>query len=399
LELLKDLLILALLIILLRKGIQLGHVLFAAALLFGLLHGLNPGELIILIYQSLSSPANLIIYAALILISLLEIVMRRTGSQGRLVSGMKNLSPDHRFAMAALPAIIGLLPSPGGARFSAPLVEEAARELEVCGEDQAAINYWYRHIWEYFLPLYPSILLAIQIMAIPAQTFVLVMVPFTIYNVIIGLLLFRPIAKPGRTASQPTAIWRFVLEGLAPILAIMALVLIFNLNILLALFAVIIVMLIAYRVPLPELPQMAWEAVAPKLLYMMFAAIYLRDAMVATGAIDQLSLYIKSAGLDPLLVAIILPFAITFLTGMTIPGISITLPLLAAMGGPANILSLGSLTLAANMVGSMLSPIHLCLIMSVDHFKCSLGGTYRRILIPSGLLLAFAIVYALILKP
>jgi len=399
LELLKDLFILVMLIILLRRGVQLGHVLFAAGLLFGLLHGLNPGELFILIYQSLSTPANLIIYAALILISLREIVMRRTGSQGRLVSGMKNLSSDHRFAMAALPAIIGLLPSPGGARFSAPLVEEAARELEVCGEDQAAINYWYRHIWEYFLPLYPSILLAMQIMAVPAQTFVLVMAPFTVFNTLTGLLLFRPITKPEQPPSPATSRWRQVLEGLAPILVIMALVLIFNLNILAALLIVIIIMLLVYRVPLPEVPYMVWEAVAPKLLYMMFAAMYLRDAMVTTGAIDQLSLYIKNAGLDPLLIAIILPFAITFLTGMTIPGISITLPLMAAMGGPAQILSLGSLTLAANMVGSMLSPIHLCLLMSVEHFKCSLGGTYRRILLPTLLLLVFAVGYALILKP
>lgn len=397
-EIFKDLLILALLIILLRKGVQLGHVLFATGLFFGLLHGLTPVQLIVLIYQSLISPANLILYTALILISMLEIVMRQTGSQGLLVSGMKTLSKDHRFAMAALPAIIGLLPSPGGARFSAPLVEETARELAVKGEDSAAINYWYRHIWEYFLPLYPSILLAIQIMAVPMKTFVLVMAPFTILNVAIGLLLFRPIGKPAHPDTPPTRTWLHVLEGLAPILAIMALVLVFNLNILIALLISIIFMLLFYQVKLTRIPKMCWESLTPKLLYMMFAAIYLRDAMVASGAIDQLSEFIRNAGLNPLLIAIILPLSITFLTGMTVPGISITLPLMVAMGGEANILSLGSLTLASNMVGSMLSPIHLCLIMSVEHFKCSMGGTYRKILLPSALLLAFAIVYALILK-
>lgn len=396
-EIVKDLLILTLLIILLRKGFHLGHVLFATGLFFGLLHGLNPAQLLILVYQSLISPANLIIYAALILISMLEIVMRQTGSQGRLVSGMKTLAKDHRFAMAALPAIIGLLPSPGGARFSAPLVEEAARELTVSGEDNAAINYWYRHIWEYFLPLYPSILLGAQIMAIPMQAFVLLMAPFTIVTLVIGLLLFLPIGKPAHVAAPPPRIWRYVLEGLAPIFAIMILVLVFNLNILLALLVAIIFMLIFYRVEITRIPNMCWEALTPKLLYMMFAAMYLRDAMVASGAVDQLSVFIRSAGLNPMLIAIILPFSITFLTGMTVPGISITMPLMVAMGGESNLLSLGSLTLVSNMVGSMLSPIHLCLIMSVEHFKCSMGGTYRKIILPTLLLLGFGIIYSLIL--
>lgn len=398
-EIIKDLFILAYLIILLRKGAQIGHVLFTTGLLFGLLHGLNPVQLILLICQSLTSPANLIIYAALILISMLEILMRNTGAQGRLVSGMKTMSRDHRFAMAALPAIIGLLPSPGGARFSAPLVEEAARDLVVKGEDSAAINYWYRHIWEFFLPLYSSVLLGAQIMAVPMQTFVLVMIPLTIISTAAGLLLLRSVEKPPNPDTQSPRSWNYILEGLAPILAIMVLVLAFNLNILLALFICIVSMLIIYRVEIAHIPKMCWESLNPKLLYMMFAAMYVRDAMVASGAVDQLSEYIRSAGLDPMLIAIILPSSITMLTGITVPGVSITMPLMMAMGGEANILSLGSLTMAATMVGSLLSPVHLCLIMSVEHFKCSLGGTYRRILLPTALLLTFAILYSYILKP
>ncbi len=63
---------------------------------------------------------------------------------------------------AGLPALIGMLPMPGGAIFSAPLVDSVDDNDELFSSEKAAVNYWFRHIWEYWWPMYPGVILAVK---------------------------------------------------------------------------------------------------------------------------------------------------------------------------------------------------------------------------------------------
>ena len=51
-----------------------------------------------------------------------------------------------------MPMLIGMLPSLGGAYFSAPMVKEATSGIHMSQEEKAFINYWFRHPWEYHSP-------------------------------------------------------------------------------------------------------------------------------------------------------------------------------------------------------------------------------------------------------
>ena len=79
-----------------------------------------------------------------------------------------------------LPALVGLLPMPAGAAFSAPLVASVDTEDELEPAHKAAINYWFRHLWEYWWPLYPGVLLAITYSGLSAAIFYLIQIPFTL---------------------------------------------------------------------------------------------------------------------------------------------------------------------------------------------------------------------------
>ncbi|MCR4443342.1 MAG: DUF401 family protein [Peptococcaceae bacterium] len=399
-EFIKDAAVLALLVILFRKKVQIGHVFMVSALLFGLLHHLGPLQLGRLVLSSLTDPSSLNLFAALYLIIVLEAVMRRSGLIDRLVSGMKNLSGDPRFPMAALPAIIGLLPSPGGARLSAPLVEEAARELDLPGEQNAAINYYYRHIWEYFLPMYPAVLLAVEILNVSLGKYILIMSPFTIVTVLAGLVLFKNVPAREKKEAPPrssTQNWKQVLEGLAPVAAVVILVLLVNINVLIALLLVVTFIFVFYKIEWPSVPPILKGAFQIRLLYMVFGAIYLQDVLVASGSIDRLAAFSRAAGLSPLFIAVIFPLLVGLLTGVTIAGVSIALPIIVTLAGPANLLALGSAALASNMVGVMLSPMHLCLVMSVEHFSADFGRSYFKFLLPEVLVIVFALIYAQVL--
>ncbi len=398
-ETVKDLFILALLVIMFKKRVQIGHVFMVCAILFGLLHSLSPLNLLKIMGQTLIDPSTVVILVALYLITLLERIMRKSGGQSKLVNGLMGLSGDPRVSMAILPAIIGLLPSPGGARFSAPLVEEAAKNVQLPPDQNAAINYYYRHLWEYFLPLYPASLVAVQILGVRLETFVLVMLPFTPVTILSGFLLFRKFPKPSSLSpktSNRTAL-KQISEGLAPIAAIMLLVLLLKMDILAALVLTIAVMFAYYKINKRQIAPMLLAAFELRLLYMVFGAIYLREVFIASGSIDLLLASFQSLGLGPLQIAIIFPMIISLLTGVTIAGVTIALPVVVSLAGANDLLSLGSLALASIVIGIMLSPMHLCLLMSIEHFAADFIKTYRRLLLPETILLAFAIAYYYIL--
>ncbi|PKM88490.1 MAG: hypothetical protein CVU87_07295 [Firmicutes bacterium HGW-Firmicutes-12] len=398
-EAVKDLFVLALLVYMFKKRIQIGHVFMVCAVLFGTFHTLSPLKLVSLFYTSLTSHSTLSIFLALYLITLLEKVMRKSGSQSKLVTGLVNLSGNPRITMAALPAIIGLLPSPGGARFSAPLVEEASKGIDLTGEQNAAINYYYRHLWEFFLPLYPGTLVAAEILQVPLEKYVLVMLPFTVFAIIAGVLLFRntPSKKLETPNKSDSSAWKDVVEGLSPIVAIMLLVLVFKLNIVYALFITVACMFLYYRISLNNIFPMIVSALEIRLLYMIFSAMYLREVLVQSGSTEQMLTYFQSIGLSTLLITIIFPLMMGLLTGFTLAGVTITLPIVASLAGPDNLMALGSLAFASIIIGIILSPMHLCLLMSIEHFSADFGKTYVKLLVPEALLLLFALAYYYIL--
>jgi hypothetical protein len=394
LEAFKDLAVLGLLVYMARRKIQMGHIMLVTALFFGVLHQVSILKLGRLIFATLLDMSTLTVFAALYLINVMEQIMRYSGSQNRLVTSLKNISGDPRFALAALPGIIGLLPSPGGARFSAPLVEEAAQDMEIEPEQKAAINYWFRHIWEYCLPLYPANLLAAEILKIPIGKFIVFLLPYSLLTIVTGSLFFKnmEVRKKEENQELKKEAWRQFPEGVMPVVAIMVLVLAFKVQVILALFLVTVSMALFYRLPWATFLPMLRESLSPRLFYMVFGALYFRDVLLQSGSIDQLLNYFAVLGLSPMLVAIIFPFTIGLLTGQTLPGLSITLPMLVAMN-PANLLPLGSLAFISNSMGTMVSPMHLCLVMSLEHFNADFARTYNKLILPSALIMLFGLAY------
>lgn len=398
-ETLKIIFILTILIIMIRKRLHLGHAFLITACLFGLLHQIKMWEMVKIAYSSLLSPASLIILGSLFLINILEKIISETGTQTRLVTSIRNFTGDPRTAMVILPGLIGLLPSPGGAVFSAPMVKEASRELQISPERSAAINFYFRHIWEFFLPLYPANLIAAQIIGVPLNQFIIMMLPFMPATILIGLILFRHVhvtkgeEGDNKKAESSAKAWLHLSEGLLPIVAIILMVIIFKLNILLALTITISVMFLYYRIPLNKAGLMVKNSLAPGLFYMTFASLYLSDVLQQSGSIEQLLSSLLQGGLNPLLITLIFPFFIGLLTGITLPGITIAIPIILTLAGPNQALTLSCLAFMSTFIGVMLSPTHLCLILSVEYFAANFAKTFRHLFIPETTLMLFSILY------
>ena len=60
----------------------------------------------------------------------------------------------------------------GGARFSAPIVEAASRNTDLTKEHKAAINFWFRHIFEFSSPIIPGMIMACSIAGVAFSDFI-----------------------------------------------------------------------------------------------------------------------------------------------------------------------------------------------------------------------------------
>lgn len=149
----------ALIVLLLRLRWNFGLIMIIAALFLGSLYRIGFIQQLKVFMKSSIDPVTLNLVFGLVLIMALENIIRKRGVLKRMMEAVVNVARDRRIAMAILPGVIGLLPSAGGAAFSAPMVQEAAADVDIRPEHKAFINYWFRHIWEYISPLYPGVVL------------------------------------------------------------------------------------------------------------------------------------------------------------------------------------------------------------------------------------------------
>lgn len=384
-----------LIIVLLRLKMSLAKVMLIAAAVMGLLFRLAPASIVTIMFRSSLAFSTINLALALVLIMFLENIMRRTGLLARMVNSLRILVGDSRVVMAILPAIVGLLPSAGGAVFSAPLVEEVSRDTEFSAERKSFINYWYRHVWEYIFPLYPSIILAAEIVKVPIYQLIAVQFPFSVSSVLLGIPVAfwheKKSAVAGAAGGRGEHLRTFI-TSIAPALAVIVLVLAVKLEISLALAMVVLILLLINRYDRSRIVTLVKEAFSANTILMVVAVIIFKDILMATGAVTTLPLFFASLGLPPELVVIVLPFIVGMATGMSQAFVATTFPILLGLSaGGAVDLRLVALGYVSGFAGVMLSPVHLCLILTVEALKADLGKVYRMVLAPGFAQITFAL--------
>ena len=152
--------VLALISYLLRKKFRIGSVLLAASALLALLYIMSPHKIAMAIGAAVTNQVTIKLTLSLTLIRVVELLLRENNVLREMMQASKSLLRNRKLIIISMPLLIGMLPSLGGAYFSAPMVEESTKGLKISKEEKGFINFWFRHPWEFALPLYPGILLA-----------------------------------------------------------------------------------------------------------------------------------------------------------------------------------------------------------------------------------------------
>ncbi len=287
-----------------------------------------------------------------------------------------------------------MLPSPGGAVFSAPMVSEAAGEGAVKPEQKALINYWYRHL-QYVSPLYPGVILAAGLSGISTQTIFIANLPFALAVIVWGALFcFRGIGRqptPATGNHRGRELMVFLLT-IPPILLSLLLVIIFRISPAVSLGISVLILYAALRYLPAMIVKNLRESISLKALFMVVGIMVFKEVLEITGALHGVSSFFAASGLPVHLVLILIPFIAGIMTGLTLGYIGITFPLLLPLMGTTPSPGLVALAFASGFAGVMLSPVHLCYVLTCEYFHTDVAKVYHSLLLPSALVLAAAVI-------
>jgi len=185
---LKLLAVFALVLIIIRAKRSLGTAFLSGAVALGLWGQMPLDKLARSLGSNITQAKTLLLAVIIVLILILSHSMKKFGQMQRLLSAFQGLLSNVKLNLVIFPALIGLLPMPGGAIFSAPMVETMGKEHQLSPEIKSLINYWFRHVWEFAWPLYPGPLLVASLASISIWQLIAVSFPMTLTAIIAGNL-------------------------------------------------------------------------------------------------------------------------------------------------------------------------------------------------------------------
>ncbi|TSA56868.1 MAG: DUF401 family protein [Planctomycetaceae bacterium] len=344
--------------------------------------------------------------------------MEMAGQMRRLLANFQGLVSNPRIKLVVFPALIGLLPMPGGAVFSAPMVKELGKDTSLAPDMLSFVNYWFRHIWEYWWPLYPGVLLAITLADINLWKFVTVMSPLTIVSLSLGYIPIKGLNKSnklrdfkGRPSVKP-----FVKE-LTPILIVifMGLGTGITLTFLLPDFTVskeaglVIALCIAIGwiwrkndFSKTQIRNLLADPHIRSMIYMVIAIFIFKGMMEGSRAVEAISNEFRMLHVPLVLITMALPFLVGGVVGITVAFVGTTfpilIPLIHSFGEAQFTMAYIMLAIGSGFIGVLLSPLHICLLLSNQYFGTTLIPVYKHLWLPSLCFILSAFAYFWILR-
>lgn len=387
-----------------RLRIPLGVGLIGGGLALDLWSGKSLHALPADLWQALMRPELWLLTINITLIMEIGHFMSSTENGKAIVSLARRYGGKHGQAVSLIliPATIGLVPLPGGALFSAPLVGRTVENSNNSQEWKAAVNYWFRHILEYWWPLYPVVIVTLSIFTLQTWKFMLLQIPFTFVSLGAGYFFLLRHQTFSFNTDEPA-------EKNLPSIAHVLLPIAIIVSATLALPGI-------FRTILPNLNPASWKLLSmlagllvsmiiiwlnrkkhSRKMFSDLASLKTANVFITLAGVMIFESLLDSSGLIPLagrelsigrvpigLIIAFLPFLAGLVTGIAIGFAGAAFPIVVGFisAGDIGLQPMAALVLAFSMgyAGMMLSPVHLCFLLTVDYFSASFIKVYRYIL-------------------
>lgn len=373
-----------LIVVLLRFKVLIGPAILSGGLLIWLFESRSFEKLWVAFTETLTMQRTWDLLLCLYFVMCLEVELRKSGSLHGMVVTLRNIFSSNKVTLAFMPAFLGLLPSLGGARFSAPIVQEASEGIAVDDEQKSAINLWFRHIFEFSNPLMPGVILACGIANVSIGDLIDQVGWVTILCFVLGwIFLIVPLKitdpeKATNTQHDRTIDWKSLILAFGPIVTSFLLIVAFDVQAALAMGLVVVAFIPLYfwfKRPI-SVKSVFTESLDKKLFFNVVCILYFIQLLTVIGTLDEIVNVFNNSALPQAVIIACLSFIFGVMTGMGQGYIAIVMPIVALMA-PGNIVLVG-IAMVYGMAGQMVTPTHLCILVTVEYFKSRLWKTISK---------------------
>lgn len=436
--LIKIVVIFALIVVATAQHVHLGLAAAMGGILIALWQGLDISAIWSAAFNELLNPDLILLVVLLVAIMAFSAAMKKSGAMDRFADAIAESAPSRRIALALAPLLIGTLPMPGGAIISAPLVGTINDDDSRSPETLSAINYWFRHNLELIWPLFPAFILTSALTNLSIGTLMLLNLYAPVVLFIVGLIFILPKKGTGGVDSlskqqefeqrKPTQGHRMntaklyrLMRGVAPlgivIGAYIVLDLLWELGKAQFMLSAPIKELIGRYVPIlcglflgslylikiagnarifhKSVSKSTLELIAVIIGIRIFSAL-----MNAAGIAHAASMELARTGIPTILVIALLPFISGIVTGVGIGYVGLSMPIVLGLISSSGIPLKAGVVIASafGYAGMMFSPLHVCMVVTVQHFKSTLPSTIRKFALPLSIFIVVASVYGAVLS-
>jgi len=345
------------------------------------------------LFTTVIDPSIITLALAVGLIPMIGGVMKDSGQMDNLVN---NLRIGKKGIMALSPALMGLLPMPGGALFSAPVLEKAGKDI---AEDlKVSVNIWFRHLLILIYPLSSDLIASAKIAGMNLYTVILHFIPTLALALALGYFFFIRKIRGSLSYSGSFSLKKLLLP--------------------LAIILVAPVIDFAFKtfffLPIKEIATLLGVATAFVLaLWLSPANIDLKKtfkkmkpwnfALIIFGMFMFLNIFTASGiavliariPLSPVVLCVVAGFIVAAATGRVLLPSSIIYPIYLATSviSPVKF----AIIYTSIFFGYVISPVHPCVAVTCEYFKSPVKDMIRLLAIPVGIIFVAALLCAIFL--
>lgn len=310
--------------------------------------------------------------------------MQETGAITKLIDSLRTFF-SRGGTLGVIPAVYGLMPVPGGALFSAPLIDKEGDKFGLNKNQKNYLNVWFRHIW---FPIYPisaaMILLCSEKFAnINIYNLVVVNIPAFFLMIIIGIVVLKKVIKKAPLVTKQHKNFQGLIYLIPPLIPILvyAVLQFFEIprtrSFIIGVFLGLILLFLMVKLPSKEYAQILKKSLTWKFALAIFGIIIFRQMIEVSGVTEIIETGINSIAISSVLLIILIPLFLGTVTGYNLAAIALSYPIVASLQGDIGSVSFASVIFVSSLAGYLISPIHLCNVVSSEYLKTDTTRMYK----------------------
>jgi len=235
---------------------------------------------------------------------------------------------------------------------------------------------------------------------IPLYKLAWIMLPIVFINVFTGsLIVFRTkfaiIGPEGHARHQKLKFGLLydLFINLLPILIIISGALFLKINIILLIAIGILWTFVQSGVDKKEIKKIFYDTMWSQNLMLIVAIMFFAGVLEDSGAAAAIPGTFAAMNIPRFAIFMGMPFILAIFTGINTAFVGLSFPILSKMSGGSLNPEQVTLVYLSGCAGVMLSPVHLCFILTLNYFKANIFAFYRMLMLPVVAMLLCAAIF------